>query len=136
MTNPITKAHLTRRSAGKAADRKARTDKPYIAALHDLPCPCCGRYGVHVHHITAGRHTVGVPVDGGKRSFARDDRCAIPLCSETHAFGHDVIGSVEEHLSGDFGIDDIALAVALREAWLAGEPLEDVVARFMMGRAA
>jgi len=136
MSGPITKAHQCRGSVGKRERRKAAKDPLYIKALHDLPCPCCGSRNVIVHHILAGRHTRGVPVDGGQRSHVRDDRCAIPLCDPTHRYGHDVYGSVEVWLSDEYGIDAVALAVALRMAYRLGEPMADVIADFRMGRAA
>lgn len=48
--------------------------KRHLAAVHDLPCACCGAIGVHAHHILEGR------IPGRKAP----DALAIPLCPDCH----------------------------------------------------
>lgn len=113
MIQPITKAHQCRRSAGKAAERKAKHQPAYIAALHALPCICTGLMPVEVHHILEGRMSMG---------GLRDDRMAVPLCSDIHREAH-ASGAPEQFMRDAFGIDSVLCAVRLWQAWVNGDSL-------------
>lgn len=125
MTQPITKAHQCRRSAVKVAARKAKHQVAYIAALHALPCICTGRTPVEVHHILEGRMSMG---------GLRDDRMAVPLCTEVHRAAH-ASGAPEQFMRNAFGIDAVLCAAHLWKAWEMGEALEFAWSEIRNGKA-
>lgn len=51
-----------------------KADRERMAKLKDMPCVCCGRRGVDVHHL----------VDKGYRRLSGGHQATIPLCAWHH----------------------------------------------------
>ena len=57
-----------------------------MTRLHEMGCICCGRMGVHVHHI----------VDKGYRRLSGGHQATIPLCPYHHVgYPYPALVSVE-----------------------------------------
>lgn len=84
--------------------RPTASDKRHFDRLGSMPCIACGRYGVHIHHVTS---------DGYKRLTKRHDR-TVPLCPHCHQDGPYAVHKVGHGtFNAVFGIDLLAEAERL-----------------------
>lgn len=82
-------------------------DRRHMAKVAELPCVACGRYGVHIHHVTS---------NGYQRLTKRHDR-VVPLCPECHQHGPQAVHKIGHAVFNQMhGVDLLAAAEALANA--------------------